>query len=230
MFERKLSRKLVHITTGPLFLATWPLYATGTGAALGGGALSDLLVRHPETVVCAVPLVNLIRLALIGFGVIPSKNTLRAVSRSGDRKELLRGPLFYSLCITVIVAVFWRESPTALVAISVLCIGDGLADVVGRRLGKGNPLPFNAGKSYAGSTAMFLGGWLGSLVFVQFFMGTCGLHVALPEESFVEFALRSALVCFLATVVEALPANAVVDDNISVPISTILICKLLQMA
>ena len=33
----------------------------------------------------------------------------------------------------------------------------GLADVVGRRLGKNNKLPFNKSKSYAGSAAMFLG-------------------------------------------------------------------------
>ena len=33
----------------------------------------------------------------------------------------------------------------------------GLADVVGRRLGKNNTLPFNKSKSYAGSAAMFLG-------------------------------------------------------------------------
>ena len=33
----------------------------------------------------------------------------------------------------------------------------GLADVVGRRLGAGNKLPFNPAKSFAGSAAMFLG-------------------------------------------------------------------------
>jgi len=33
----------------------------------------------------------------------------------------------------------------------------GLADIVGRRFGKGNPLPWNPEKSWAGSAAMFLG-------------------------------------------------------------------------
>lgn len=37
------------------------------------------------------------------------------------------------------------------------CGGDGLADIVGRRLGKGNPLPWNPEKSWAGSAAMFVG-------------------------------------------------------------------------
>ena len=41
---------------------------------------------------------------------------------------------------------------------SLMCGGDGLADIVGRRLGKTHKLPWNASKSWAGSGAMFLGG------------------------------------------------------------------------
>ena len=54
--------------------------------------------------------------------------------------------------------LYWRVSPTGAVAMSLMCGGDGLADVVGRRLGQGNPLPWNPAKSWAGSAAMFLGG------------------------------------------------------------------------
>jgi dolichol kinase len=53
--------------------------------------------------------------------------------------------------------VYWRESPVGVVAFSLMCGGDGLADIVGRRLGRGNPLPWNPGKSWAGSGAMFFG-------------------------------------------------------------------------
>ena len=44
-----------------------------------------------------------------------------------------------------------------MVIASLMCGGDGLADIVGRRLGAGNPLPWNAAKSWAGSLAMMLG-------------------------------------------------------------------------
>ena len=54
--------------------------------------------------------------------------------------------------------VYWRDSPTGALAMSLMCGGDGLADVVGRRLGQGNPLPWNPAKSWAGSAAMLLGG------------------------------------------------------------------------
>lgn len=40
---------------------------------------------------------------------------------------------------------------------SLMCGGDGLADLVGRRWGRSNPLPWNPAKSWAGSAAMFLG-------------------------------------------------------------------------
>ena len=54
--------------------------------------------------------------------------------------------------------VYWRDSPTGAVAMALMCGGDGLADVVGRRLGPANPLPWNPAKSWAGSAAMLLGG------------------------------------------------------------------------
>jgi len=39
-----------------------------------------------------------------------------------------------------------------------MCGGDGLADIVGRRWGGNNRLPYNPTKSWAGSLAMILAG------------------------------------------------------------------------
>ena len=61
--------------------------------------------------------------------------------------------------MVVTTAVFWRTSPSGLAALSLMCGGDGLADIVGRRLGAGNKLWFNKNKSAAGSAAMFLARW-----------------------------------------------------------------------
>ena len=73
------------------------------------------------------------------------------------RSELLRGPLYYVLVLMAATTVYWRDSPVGVVAMSLMCGGDGLADVVGRRLGQGNRLPWNPAKSWAGSAAMLLG-------------------------------------------------------------------------
>lgn len=53
--------------------------------------------------------------------------------------------------------VCWRDSPAAMLTLALMCGGDGLADIVGRRFGSAK-LPYNSGKSWAGSAAMFGGG------------------------------------------------------------------------
>ena len=72
------------------------------------------------------------------------------------RGELLRGPLYYVLIMAAVTVTYWRESATGLLVIALMCGGDGLADIVGRRFGAAK-LPHNHNKSWAGSLAMFLG-------------------------------------------------------------------------
>ena len=74
--------------------------------------------------------------------------------------ELLKGPLIYGISHTLMALAFWLPSPHGILAIGTLCAGDGLADVVGRRLGKGNALAWNPQKSAAGSLAFFVGAGL----------------------------------------------------------------------
>lgn len=84
-----------------------------------------------------------------------------------------RGPLYYVIVLMAVTALYWRASPVGLIIASLMCGGDGLADIVGRRLGASNPLPWNPQKSWAGSAAMFLGER-------QRPPGPCPLHAALP--------------------------------------------------
>lgn len=72
------------------------------------------------------------------------------------RRELLRGPLYYVLVLLAVTLLFWRQSPIGITVVALMCGGDGLADLVGRRFGSAK-LPFNQNKSWAGSLAMFLG-------------------------------------------------------------------------
>ncbi len=73
-----------------------------------------------------------------------------------NRQELLRGPLLYIGIVTAVTLLFWRESPVGLMVLSLMCGGDGMADIVGRRYGSAR-LPFNNNKSWLGSLAMFTG-------------------------------------------------------------------------
>ena len=72
------------------------------------------------------------------------------------RKELLRGPLYYCIILIGITLGFWRHHPAGFGAIALMCGGDGLADIAGRRFGRAK-LPWNRNKSWVGSFAMFAG-------------------------------------------------------------------------
>jgi len=119
----------------------------------------------PEARVYAalVPALNMVRLLLAGSGVVSDPGLVKSTSRSGDKSELLRGPLCYVLVLAGVTLGFWRGHPAGLVAVSMVCGGDGLADIVGRKLGGSNPLPWNKAKSWAGSIGMLLGGFAMSL-------------------------------------------------------------------
>jgi phytol kinase len=54
------------------------------------------------------------------------------LQRGGRREELLRGPLLYAFVHVAVTLLCWRTSPGGVLALSVLCGGDGLAEVVGR--------------------------------------------------------------------------------------------------
>ena len=152
VLDARLSRKIIHTTSGPFFMLTWPLF----GAAASSQVIAAL-----------VPTVQAMRLFAIGSGLVSNENAVKAVSREGDKSELLGGPFIYTLVLLLVTAVCWRGSPGGIAALSMMCAGDGLADIVGRRLGRGNALPWNKQKSLAGSVGMFVGGLSCSLVSIS---------------------------------------------------------------
>ncbi|WVZ87625.1 hypothetical protein U9M48_034234 [Paspalum notatum var. saurae] len=135
-------------------------------------------------------------------------------------RELLRGPLYYVLVLLFSVLVFWRDSPIGIISLSMMSGGDGFADIVGRRYGSVK-LPFNENKSWVGSISMFISGFLLSAIMLFYFSSLGYIHVSW-EEAFGNLAL----VALAATVVECIPVTEVVDDNISVPLATMLVAFL----
>ncbi|KAK9821980.1 hypothetical protein WJX81_001211 [Elliptochloris bilobata] len=195
--DQKLSRKLVHMLAGPGFALCWPLFS---------------MEPHARFCAALVPSLNVVRLLLLGFGVVKDEGTVKSMSRSGDRLELLRGPLYYVLVLIAGTLVFWRESPVGLVAISLMCGGDGLADIVGRRWGDAARLPWNRAKSWPGSAAMFLGGTAMALGSMAYFSA-----LGFFDCDLVSAAGSVATIAAAATLMESLPLNRWLDDNLSVP-------------
>jgi phytol kinase len=208
--QQKLSRKLVHTLAGPLFLVCWPLFSSAP---------------YAQYLAALVPSLNGIRLVLAGTGTVKDPRAIAAMTRTGDPAELLRGPLYYVIVLLSVTALYWRESPVGLVVTSLMCGGDGLADIIGRRFGQLNPLPWNPEKSWAGTSAMFAGG-LGMALLLLWYFSALGYQ----NLEFSTSAGVLVVIALVATVIESLPINKILDDNLSVPgVAAVLGTMMLQV-
>ncbi|KAJ6385457.1 hypothetical protein OIU77_028607 [Salix suchowensis] len=202
--DQKLNRKLVHISIGLVFMLCWPMFSSGNRGAL---------------LAAITPGVNIIRMLLIGSGMWKDEATVKSMSRFGDHRELLKGPLYYVLTITGACAVYWRTSPIAIAAICNLCAGDGMADIVGRRFGR-QKIPYNKNKSVAGSAAMAISGFVASVGFMHYLAA-----FGYVQESW-EMILGFLVVSLASSFVESLPISTELDDNLTVTLTSILLGNL----
>eukprot|EP00559_Dactyliosolen_fragilissimus_P001653 CAMPEP_0184858690 /NCGR_PEP_ID=MMETSP0580-20130426/3777_1 /TAXON_ID=1118495 /ORGANISM="Dactyliosolen fragilissimus" /LENGTH=130 /DNA_ID=CAMNT_0027354983 /DNA_START=529 /DNA_END=918 /DNA_ORIENTATION=- len=117
------SRKIIHTLAAPLFVLVWPLFSQAWGARIFAGCVAT---------------VQALRLWIASTGSEDEGELAGAISRSGDSEEALGGPLIYTLVLLGSILVFWRDNLAGVMALSAMAIGDGLADIVGRRFGKSN--------------------------------------------------------------------------------------------
>ncbi|XP_021762335.1 phytol kinase 1, chloroplastic-like isoform X1 [Chenopodium quinoa] len=199
IISQNLSRKLVHIISGLLFVAAWPLFSASPEA------------RYFASL---APFINGLRLVVNGLSLATDEGLLKSVTREGKPEELLRGPLYYVLILALSAIFFWRDSPVGLLLLAMMSGGDGIADIMGRKFGYVK-LPYNQKKSWAGSISMFTFGFLISMGMLYYFsvLGYFQFDWNLTAQ-------RVAVVSFVATVVESLPTAEQIDDNISVPLAT----------
>jgi phytol kinase len=143
-----------------------------------------------------VPFLIALQLFLVGKGKMQDRTSILAMARSGEKSELLKGPLLYGIVFVLITVFFWK-SIHAVVALMILCGGDGIADIAGNRL-KSPRLPWTKSKTVAGSISMFLGGILLVLAIIVLVRGNFLIH-----SSVEDIILPLILISFLATLVES---------------------------
>lgn len=199
-----LSRKIIHMGTGPIFVLCWLLFPE-TGLSRYLAAL--------------IPLAITLQFALVGLGIIRDPAAVDAMSRSGDRREILRGPLFYGIVFVIVTLLYWKSSPIGIIALMLLCGGDGLADIVGKRI-KSPFLPWSTRKTWLGTLAMFVGGWIFSIIVLAIFVKT-----GVFEGDFSQYWLPVTVIALAGTLIESLPVKDV--DNFTVPGIAILLGHLL---
>lgn len=200
LISKKLSRKIIHIGTGPIFVLCWLFFP------------ENPFSRYLAAI---IPLLITIQFFLIGIGVIKDQASVDAMSRTGDPKEILRGPFFYGVVFVLLTILFWRESPIGIIALMILCGGDGFADIVGRRV-PSFALKWSPGKSIAGTFSMFLGGLIFSYILIFIFIKFGFLNII-----FWNAFPKILLLNFLATFVESLPLKD--WDNVTVPAIVVLV-------
>lgn len=189
-----VSRKIIHMGTGPIFVLCWLLFPE---------------VQYARYLAALVPLGITAQFLLVGLGAIKDQASVDAMSRNGDPREILKGPLYYGLVFVVLALLYWRDSMVGIVALMLLCGGDGLADIVGKKMGKMR-IPWSKEKSIQGSIAMFVGGWTMTLgvLFVY-------IRSGIFDVAFGSLLAPVTLIALAGTLMESLPFKDI--DNITVP-------------
>jgi phytol kinase len=199
-----LSRKFIHIGTGPLFVICWVLFDDHITARM---------------LAAVIPLLITGQFVLVGFGIIKDEAAVQALSRSGDRKEILHGPLYYGIIFVLITLLYWTDSPTGIIALMLMCGGDGLAEILGRKFGK-RKIPWNDGKTLIGSFGMLVGGWSVSVIMTIYLSG-----FGILDEPFTAYLLPISIISAAGMVVESLPLKDI--DNITITLSALLLGHML---
>jgi phytol kinase len=198
--DSKTSRKLIHIGTGPIFVLCWLMFPNQP--------ISRWLAA-------LVPLLITIQFALVGTGLMKDEAAVKAMSRSGDRREILRGPLFYGIMFVLITVLYWKDSLIGIPALMMMCGGDGIADIVGRRV-RSAKLPWSPEKSVGGTASVFAGGWLMTVLVFAVYVWA-GVFAA-PLAGYL---LPVTWIAMGAAAVECLPFKDI--DNITLTVVSALI-------
>jgi phytol kinase len=210
--ESRDARKIIHTLSAPLFVLLWPIFSNAYGARVFASI---------------VPLLNALRLFLAGTGGGNDNRGAEAelasaISRSGDAKESLGGPFIYVVILLVCTLIFWTDSHIGVVSVATMAGGDGLADLIGRRVGTNNKWIFNKSKSVAGSAAFVFGSFCTSFGLISWLTSTGALDTLGLSSMALVWRLLS--IAFICAGVELIP---VVDDNWSVPLSAALLSAIL---
>lgn len=185
----ELGRKLLHMAVG------LPAFTLRFLGPVGATVLAVTAILH-----------NLFVLPRIARGLWRDEEKSRGRSI---------GMVLYPVTVLILILVYWRRLEVAAAAWGILAFGDGMASLVGRSFGR-TKLPWNAGKSWAGTFGYFLFGTAASAALLVW---------TAPVSSHaydLGFAVAiCAVATLLAALLESLPQG--LDDNLGVPLLSSLV-------
>jgi phytol kinase len=198
-FPADLSRKVIHIAAGS-FVIFWPLFDPS----------------HWSRLFCpAMPLIWVLLFLFKGLSNNTEDPSVKTMTRTGNPRELLRGPLMFA-AMMVGIGLFLFNRVSAVVALGMMTWGDGLAPYFGAKYGKAGFQTLGARKTIIGSLTVFVAGVIGSVLMLY----VTGL--ASPGIPWAVLLVAGVV----AMIIEALSPHDV--DNILIPLSTLLVFYLMQ--
>jgi uncharacterized protein (TIGR00297 family) len=179
----ELLRKLVHMAVGGLAFAVRPLGFWGAVACASAAIVHNLFL----------------------FPLYGGKRLWRA--HESERGRAL-GIVLYPVAVLFLLLLFQARLEVAAATWGILAFGDGMASLVGMTLGRGNPLPWNRKKSWAGTLAYLVFGGAGATILLVW---------TAPGVYSLEFAVA---ISFATALVAALLESQAqgLDDNLGVPL------------
>lgn len=193
--SRDISRKITHICAGSVIIFL-PLFHDG---------------HWSQYLNVSVYVVWALLFLQKGFFAADDDQAIKTMTRTGDKRELLKGTFYFVIVGIICGTVYYKQLPGVL-AMAVLGWGDGLAPIVGMKFGKMKYKVLSE-KTVEGSLAFFAGSVLAGMFFVW---------LIIPEA----FDLSTILIIALAaTIVEGLSPKEV--DNIFIPLAVIALVFLL---
>tara|TARA_Y100001968_G_scaffold219364_1_gene202117 strand:- start:2583 stop:3212 length:630 start_codon:yes stop_codon:yes gene_type:complete len=128
--QKELTRKIIHIGTGPIIAFAWWL------------GISQII---------AILIASIITICLF----INYKINLVSDIENIRRKSY--GTIYYGLSITLLIIFFWQAHPIAIIAgVLVMAFGDGFAGLVGQKVKSQSWKILGQRKSIAGTMTMFI--------------------------------------------------------------------------
>jgi dolichol kinase len=182
---RDISRKITHICAGSVIVFL-PLFHDGDWS------------HYLNITVFAVWTILLIQKGLFAAD---DDQAVKTMTRTGDKRELLKGTLYFVIVAMICGTLYYKQF-SGVLAMAVLGWGDGLAPIVGTRLGK-MKYKVLCEKSVEGSVAFLVGSFLAGLFFVK---------LIVPEAY---DPVKIAIIAFASTIVEGVSPKEV--DNILIP-------------
>ena len=155
----------------------------------------------------AIFIVWIVLLSFKGLFANKDDEAVKTMTRNGDRRELLKGPLYFVIVATVCGTLFYKTLP-GIVAMSTLGWGDGIAPIIGSRYGKLKYKIFSD-KTLEGSLSMLIFAFAASIFFVW---------LILPSKLNI---IQILFVSLIATLAEAFSPKEI--DNILIPVVVIIV-------